>query len=152
VAKKANEFESSLEGMAAFLDATRQKYSGTSANDEANSRRFFYLYLAALLKILHARARAKPELWDAVAAIWLQLLPGAHALRETIDRTSLWTVDEVVFFQDIKTEIDGENYCLALMAPPEIRYHQIITDWQEKDLSPEIKEELRAMERLIHDE
>lgn len=151
-AKESNEFKNSLEGMAAFLDASRRKYSGTSTNDEANSRRFFYLYLVALLRILHVRANAKPELWDAVAAIWLQLLPGAHALRKTIDRTNLWTADEVAFFQDIRTEIDGENYCLSLMAPPEIRYHQIIIDWQEKDLSPEIKEELRAMERLVRGE
>ncbi len=151
-AKKTNEFESSLEGMAAFLDEAGQKYSGTSVSDEANSRRFSYLYLAALLKILHARARVRPELWDAVAGIWLQLLPGARALRETIDRTILWTADEVVFFQDIKTEDDGENYCLALMAPPEIQYHQIIKDWQEKDLTPEIKAELRAMDKLFRGE
>lgn len=151
-AEEEKEFDNSMEGMAVFLDSTRRKYSGTSISDETNSRRFFYLYLAALLKVLHARAKARPELWDAVAAIWVQLLPGAHALRETLDRTNLWTPDEVVLFQDIKTGMEGENFCLSFMAPSEIRYHQTIRDWQEKDLSPEIIAELRATERLLRGE
>ena len=148
----SKDYPTSLEGMAAYLDAYRGKYSGTSVNDEANARRFFYLYVAALLKIAHARAKAKPELWDGIATVWVALLPGARALRRTIDTTNLWTADETVFFQSIRTEDEGENYCLALMAPSEIRYHRKVTEWQERDLSPEVRADLREMAKLLRGE
>jgi hypothetical protein len=148
-AKSSKDLPGTLEGMAAFLDVQRQKYSGTSISDQVNSRRFFYLYLVALLKTLHARAKVKPELWDATAAIWVSLLPGARAIRRVIDSTRLWSPDEVEWFKDIRSEQDGEKHCLDFMAPSEIRHHQIINEWLEKDLQPDIKAELHELEKLI---
>lgn len=148
-AKESAEFSPSLEGMASFLDRERAKHSGQSVHDEAGSRRYFYLFLAALLKALHARAKQKPALWDAVAAVWVALLPRARALRRVLDSTSLWTSDEIAYFKDIRTAGDGENYCLSQLAPSEIRYHGSVKYWLERDLSPEARAELEKMDQLL---
>ena len=145
-------YGASLDGLAVFLEESRLKLSGASIQEEVGSRRFFYLYLATLLKIIEGRADKRPELWEDIALLWVQLLPGARALRKTLDCTQLWTVDEIIYFKDIDTEEDGEKYCLQIMIPPEIRYNSIIIEWQERDLSPEVKAELRAIEALMRGE
>lgn len=150
-AQSSNEYPASMDGLVRFLAAGYAKHSSDSVDDEANRRRFFYLYLAALLKIAHERAKRNPVLWDAVAGIWVSLLPGARALRKTLDRTGLWKPDEIEFFQDIKTPDDGQTYCESLMLPSEIRYHARIKSWRERDLSPEVRAELDKIDKLFRE-
>jgi hypothetical protein len=149
VEKVEPQYGASLRGLADFLDASKLSCSSTSLPDEVNSRRFFYMHLATQLKILEIQAKKKPELWNDIAALWVELLPGARALRRTIDCTSLWAKEETEYFQDVGTEDEGENYCVRFMMPEEVRYHTQVIDWQERDLSPETIAELRAMEKLF---
>ncbi|HET7561450.1 MAG TPA: hypothetical protein VFJ87_03615 [Rhodanobacteraceae bacterium] len=148
--KESAEFPPSLEGMVSFLDRERAKHAGQSIRDEASSRRYFYLLLAALLNALHARAKQKPALWEAVAAVWVALLPGARALRRVLDSTSLWTTDEIAYFKDVRTEDEGESYCLSQLVPSEIRYHSVVQDWLERDFSADVRAELGKMDKFRH--
>lgn len=145
-----NDYGASLERFAKFLEDSMRRASGGSIEDEINSRRFFYLYIATLLKTIQLRAKNKPELWDEISSLWVILLPGARALSKTISRTHLWTEDETVYFQDIKTEDDGENYCLTIMAPEEVKDNKKIRDWKERKFSAEEIAKIREMERLMH--
>ena len=93
--------------------------------------------------------KRNPLLWDDIAGIWVTLLPGARSIRKVIDETALWTSDETDYFETVKTEQDGESYCLSVLAPAEIRYHAKISAWQEKDLPPDVIASLRETEKLI---
>jgi len=150
--RDGGEHPDSMEGMVAFVLDAHAKHQGTSDYDEVNKRRWFYLYVAALLKIAHRRARSKPELWDSVADIWVLLMDGARELRATLDRTDLWKPNEVDFFTKVASEQDGERYVESLLIPEEIRYHAKLRAWAERDLSPEIREELAKMDKLIRGE
>lgn len=143
------QYGASLNGLANFLEASQLRCSSSSVSDEAGSRRFFYMHMAALLKILEERAKKKPELWDDIAAFWVELLPGSRALRRTLDRTRLWGAEETQWFRGVTTESEGESYCITMLMPEEVRRHRRVIDWQERDLSPETIAELRAMETLI---
>ena len=114
-----------------------------------------YLYLAALLKMTQAKAREDSAVWDSVARVWVSLMPGARALRATIDRTSLWPKEETQIYSTLVTEDDGEQYVWSLLVPEEIRFHRLFVEWQERDLSDEIKEEIirtmRPFQRWLSD-
>jgi hypothetical protein len=143
-------YPATLEGIVAFLADSHAQFTTDSVYDEVNSRRFFYLYMAGLLRRLHALAKAKPELWDAVADIWIPLLEGGRALRATLDRTSLWKPDELEYFAHIHNEDEGELYVEAHMMPAEVRYHAKVKDWRDRDLTPEQRAELDAdMKKLF---
>lgn len=150
--KQASDHSPNLEGYIKFLAVTNASLSPRSDNYEWASRRIFHAFLATLLRIAHGRARKKPELWGPIAEIWVGLLPGAAKLREIIDRTKLWSDDETSEFRDIKTEKDGENYCLAHLAPEEVRFHERISAWREKDLPPDVIAQIRADEKLLFGE
>ena len=135
-----------------MLAVTNASLSPNSNEYEMGSRRVLYTFLASLLRIAHERARKNPDLWNSIADVWVALLPGARKLREVIDRTKLWSDDETLWFSDVKTEMDGENYCLAHLAPQEIRYHDKISAWQERDLPPDIIAQIREDEKLIRGE
>ena len=130
-------FPASLGGMSSFFAAEHGKRRSNSEADEVSRRRFFYLCIAALLRVAHLRAKAKPELWDDIVEIWVALLPGARALRSTLDRTSLWRKDHIGFFDLVKTENEGEWHCLNIIMPSNLRRHKKITAWQERDLTLE---------------
>ena len=136
-------------GFSGFLAAEGRKRTSSSFEDEASRRRFFYFYIDALLRVALERAAVRPVLWDDIADIWLALVPGARALRKTLDKTSLWTKEEAAYFDDIKTEQEGEEYWLRFLAPEEIRYHKKVFAWYEKDLSPEVLADLRETDKLI---
>jgi hypothetical protein len=145
--KTSPPYPPTIEGYVEFLAAAKARLQPGSADYEIGSRRILYLYLASLLRLAHRRASEKPELWDSVAEIWVALLPGARKLREVIDRTRLWGTEESIWFRDLRTEEDGEHYCLAHMAPPEIRYHKKVEDWLEKDLPPDVIASLREIDK-----
>ena len=130
-------FPANLEGMSSFFAAEHAKHQSQSEADEVARRRSFYFYVAALLKVAHQRAKSKPELWDEIVEIWVALLPGARALRATLDRTQLWRAEQTEFFDTIRTEDEGEWHILHIVMPSNLRYHQKVVDWQERDLTPE---------------
>lgn len=130
-------FPASLEGMSSFFALEHSKHTSTSESDEVARRRFFYFYVATLLKVAQLRARSKPELWDQIVDVWVALLPGARALRATLDRTQLWRKEHTDFFDAIKTEDEGESHVLQISMPSNLRYHEKITAWQERNLTPE---------------
>ena len=150
--RESKEHTASMDGMVAFVLEAHAQHQGRSDADELNKRRWFYLYVAALLNIAHARARLKPELWDPIADIWVLLMDGARQLRATIDRTELWKPSEVDFFSDVKSEEDGERFIESVLLPKEIRYHAKLLACFERDLSAEVKEELAKMDKLIRGE
>jgi hypothetical protein len=139
-------------GFSGFLAAEGRKRISASFEDEASRRRFYYFYIASLLHVAIDRATRRPALWDDIADIWLALVPGARALRETLDKTSLWTADEAAYFDEIKTEGEGEQHWLGFLAPEEIRYHKKVFAWYEKDLSPETLASLRETEKFMRGE
>lgn len=130
-------FPATLEGMSSFFAEGYSKHRSDSAADEVARRRFFYFYMATLLKVAQQRAKQKPDLWESIVDVWVALLPGARALRSTLDKTSLWGPEHIVFFDSIKTEDEGESYCLSMLMPSNLRYHKSVTAWLERDLSPE---------------
>lgn len=146
------QYGASLDGFARFLEESHRKCTDASVADEAGSCRFHYLEMATLLKILELRAKESPELWDGIAALWVELLPGARALRKTVDRTRLWRAEEIEWFRGVKTESEGETYCITVLMPQEVRHHQRVVDWQERDLPPQVIAEIRTMERMISGE
>lgn len=149
-AGEKREYPATLDGWIEFLADSHAQFTTDSVHDEVNSRRFFYLYLSALLRLLHAKAKARPELWDAVAEIWIPLLEGGRALRATLDRTSLWKPDEIEYFAHIHNEDEGERYVESMMMPAPIRYHAKVKDWRDRDLTPEQRAELDAdMKKLF---
>jgi hypothetical protein len=143
-------YSHTLEGYARFLS---DSLNNARMHDEAARRILFYKYLAALTQIATERARRRPEVWDDVAGIWVALLSGARALRSTIDRTALWGAKQTAEFKNVRTETDGENYCISMLAPREIRAHPKVIAWREKDLSPQERAEIQGIvdeaERLI---
>ena len=90
------------------------------------------------------RAKEQPALWERLADVWAALLPGAAVLRRTLDTTQLWSPSETTFFDSVKTEKDGESYCVAHAMPPELRDHKKIWDWLWRDTPPELRAELEA--------
>jgi hypothetical protein len=134
----------SLENLARWLEKERTQFTSGSIEDEANSRRYFYFHIAVLLSIAHARAKERPGLWDAIAEVWVAMLPGAAALRKTLDTTQLWSASETAFFDNIKTEKEGEHYCLAHVTPSELRDHKRIIDWFWRDTPPAVRAEIEA--------
>ena len=130
-------FPANFEGMSSFFAAEHSKHISQSEADEISQRRFFYFYLAALLKVAHLRAKSKPELWEQIVEIWVALLPGARELRATLDRTQLWRKEYTEFFDSIKTEDEGEWHVLRIIMPSNLRYHEKVVAWQERDLTPE---------------
>jgi hypothetical protein len=151
-AHEEKQYVESMDGMVDFVRRAYAEHQGTSELDEVNRRRWFYLYVAALLNIAHRRARSTPELWHSIADIWVLLMDGARSLRATLDRTDLWKPTEVDFFASVKTEDDGEKFVESVLLPKEIRYHAKLTAWQERDLSPEVREELAKMDKLLRGE
>lgn len=149
---EAREYTADLDGMAELLADAHARYLSGSEHDEVNKRRFFYLYLSALLWAAHRRAKANPELWDALADVWIPLLEGGRALRATLDRTSLWKSDETVFFDDVRTEDDGERHVEGVMMPSEVRYHTKVNAWRERDLPQDIRDDLAQMDKLLRGE
>jgi hypothetical protein len=148
-AREEGKYPPTMDGMVDFLRRAYDEHRGSSDFDEVNRRRWFYLYTAALLNIAHARARARPALWESVADIWVLLLDGARCLRDTLDGTSLWKPDEIEFFDNVASADGGEQYVESLLLPAEIRYHAKLTAWRERDLPPEIKAELDRMDNLM---
>ena len=144
-------FPPTLEGIGDLHALEHSKAHSNSEADEVAKRRHYYFYIAALLRIAHARADAKPALWDQIADIWVALLPGARALRSTLDKTELWRSEHISFFDMIKSEDEGEWHCLHILMPSKIRFHAKIVAWQERDLSPEdramLDETCRAFEQ-----
>jgi hypothetical protein len=132
----------SLENLARWLEQEHSRFTSGSIEDEANSRRYSYFHTAVVLTIAHTRAAKQPALWDSLADIWAALLPGAAALRRTLDTTSLWAPSETAFFDGVKTESDGENYCVTHMLPPELKEHKKIWDWLWRNVSPEQRGEI----------
>ena len=130
-------FAPTIEGMADFHLAEYAKRMGTSEADEVGRRRFHYFYIATLLKTLQKRAKNDESLWNDIVEIWVAVLPGARAIRSTLDKTSLWRAEHIDVFASIKNEDEGEWYCLHMLVPKEIRYHRRIQDWLERDLTPE---------------
>jgi len=128
VAKEEGSYPATVEGFVRFLADEHAKRKSASTEDAINRRRYFYLYSSTLLKVAHGRAKQHPELWDQIADIWIALMKSARHLRNTLDTTGLWTSSETEFFANVKTEQDGERYCL-MVAPPEIRYHKKLADW-----------------------
>jgi hypothetical protein len=139
-------------GFSGFLAAEGRKRTSASVEDEASRRRFNYFYIASLLQVAIDRATRRPALWDDIADIWLALVPGARALRKTLDKTSLWSADEAAYFAEIKSEDEGEKYWLGFLAPDAIRYHQKVFAWYERDLSPEAIASIRETEKLMRGE
>lgn len=139
VAQRTKEWPATMDGMIEFCRSSRNMRFGTELEYEVAQRRSVYLELATWLKILHARAKNqdRPELWDAVAEIWVSLLPGARALRRTLDSTMLWEADSADWFIGVKDEDSGENFCRAFQVPEEIRYHPRFSEWDDRDLSEE---------------
>lgn len=129
-------FPANFEGMSSFFAAEHSKHTSQSEADEISRRRFFYFYAAALLKVAHLRAKSNPELWEHIAEIWVALLPGARALRATLDRTQLWRREHTDFFDLIKTEDEGEWHVLHVIMPSNLRYHEKVVAWKERDLTP----------------
>ena len=115
-------------GFSGFLAAEGRKRTSASIEDEASRRRFFYFYIG------------------------LALVPGARALRKTLDNTSLWSADEAAYFAEIKTEGEGEEYWLGFLAPDAIRYHRKVFAWYERDLPPETIASIRETEKLMRGE
>ena len=130
-------FPANFEGMSSFFAAEYSKHTSESEADEVSRRRFFYFYVAALLKVAHLRAKSNPELWEQIVEIWVALLPGARALRATLDRTHLWRKEQTEFFDPVKTEDEGEWHVLHIAMPSTLRYHEKVVAWQERDLTPE---------------
>jgi len=144
IMKGVPECTPSLENIARWLEQQRTTFTSGSFEDEANSRRYFYFHIAVLLSITHARAKERPALWDSLADVWVALLPGAAALRKTLDTTQLWSPSETDFFDNVKSEKDGENFCLTHIMPPELRDHKKISDWLWRDTPPALREEIEA--------
>jgi hypothetical protein len=140
--RDSKECPATTDNFVRWLAYERSKYKSSSIHDEANNRRYFYFYVAALLKIAQSRAEKQPALWDKIADIWILLLPGARALRKTLDSTQLWPPDEVEFFANVKTEGQGENHCLQHVAPPEVRDHKKIDDYLWKDTPQEMRDQI----------
>jgi hypothetical protein len=149
---ESKEYPSSMDGMVAFVLDAHLEHLGDAIENEVNRRRWFYIYVAALLTIAHNRARAKPELWDAVAEIWVLLMEGARALPTTLDKTALWKPSEVELFNVVQNEEDGEKLVEHLLLPKEIRYHEKLKAWRERDLPQDIRDELARMDNLIRGE
>lgn len=147
--KQSEEYPPTLEGMSAFILDSHAEHSSNSTHDEINTRRWFYLYVAALLTVAYSRAKQNPTLWDDIAEVWVSLMPGAQALRNTIDSTSLWKPSETDFFNEFSTEDDGEKYVESILIPNEVRFHSKLIEWQERDLPQEIRDELAQIDRLI---
>jgi hypothetical protein len=143
------EYPATLEGMIEFLADAHAQYAGNSIANEVNSRRFFYLYVSALLRLLHVRAKARSELWDTVAEVWVPLLEGGRALRATLNRTSLWKPNEIDYFADVHNEDEGERYVEELMMPKEVRYHAKVEEWRDRDLTPEQRAAVKEMDKLF---
>jgi hypothetical protein len=147
--QQSPEYPPNLDGMAAFTLDQLAHHQSDSLEDQVNRRRWFYFYIAVLLTTLHSRARANASLWNSTAEIWALLMDGAQALRETLDRTSLWKPSETEFFANVLNGSDGERYVETLMIPKEIRYHQRLKEWYEKDLPEDVKAELRLAEKRL---
>jgi hypothetical protein len=130
-------FPTDFEGMSSFFAAEYSKHTSQSEIDEVARRRFFYFYVASLLKVAHLRAKANPDLWEQIVEVWVAILPGARALRATLDRTQLWRKEHTDFFDSIKTEDEGEWHVLHIVMPSNLRYHEKVVAWQERDLTPE---------------
>ena len=144
-AQSAGKYIGTLDGYVTFLSELSARHTSDSVPDVIASRRSFHLFLSTLLKIAQNRVRANGGSWDDIAEVWIRLLPGARLLGKTLDETALWDSDDIREFEKIKTELDGESFCLAHLAPEEVRYHPKIQEWLEKDLPLEIKAELESM-------
>ncbi|QBB71091.1 hypothetical protein ELE36_12420 [Pseudolysobacter antarcticus] len=142
-------FTDSLEGYAQFQTYLLEKHRSNTLEDEIARRAIIYRYLAALTHMLTFRARKRPELWDDVADFWVAVLPGARAIRRTIEETALWRADDTKEFSEVTTEVDGENYCLRHLLPQEIRSHAKINEWREKDWSHEQRAEMEQLDAEI---
>lgn len=134
----------SLENIARWLEQQRTQFTSGSLEDETNSRRYFYFHIAVLLSIAHTRAKERPALWERLTDVWVALLPGAAALRRTLDTTQLWSPYETIFFDNVQTARDGEEYCVVHGMPSELRDHKKIWDWLWRDTPPALRAELEA--------
>jgi hypothetical protein len=132
--KKTNAYPASMDGMVSFILDMRDQYQGDDLVSEINRRKWFFLYVAALLTIAQERAMVKPELWDSIANVWVRLMGGAKALRSTLYNTCIWQPDETFFFNIIDKEDDGVRFVEAALVPNEIRYHPTLLEWQQRNL------------------
>jgi hypothetical protein len=127
-------YTKSLDSYSNFLADTLKKYKYNTVEYEVMSRKLHYLYLATLMTEARRRAKKNPDLWENMVDVWVPLIDGAREIRAVLDRTSLWLTDtkagndETVWFKDVKTPEDGEQYCKALMMPENIRYHPKFDD------------------------
>ena len=131
---KSKAYPASMDGMISFILDMHGQYQGDDLASEINSRKWFFLYVAALLTIAQERARNKPELWDSIANVWVRLMGGAKSLRTTLYNTCIWQPDETFFFNIVEKEDDGVRFVEAALVPNEIRYHPMLIEWQQRNL------------------
>lgn len=126
-------------------DAAKQIIAcqSSSIEDEVARRRLAYFQVAAMVKILLKKAKLNnvDTEWSALAEIWLLLLQSSGETRTVLNKLHLWRPDETDWFAEVITELDGEKHC-EMMTPKEIRYHEKITEWEYRDLDPDIKAEI----------
>ena len=139
---KESVYGSTLNGYGDFLANCALKKCGEEIEDTYTERRFFYLFLAAVFKELHNRATKNQSFYDDLAKLWMGLIPGARAIRETIDRTILWSDVETKWFSDVTNEDEGEKHLRTFMVPENLRHHNVFKEWDERDLTLEQKAEI----------
>lgn len=113
-----------------------------SVGRELNVRRLGYFLRASKLRALEARALHDKPLMDPLARLWIALAPGARSLRETIDRIKLWEPDETRMFSDVVDEKSGEDYFMSHLVPRKLWENAVFIEWVERDIPPDIREEL----------
>lgn len=63
----------------------------------------------------------RPQYDELLADIWIAVAEGCYCLAHVVQNNILWSDDEKIWYSEVKTEKDGIDYCLNLVAPEEIR-------------------------------
>lgn len=100
-----------------------------------------YLYLAMVLKELHARAKADKKVWKDVAAVWFVI--ARHDCVRSGSVELLADPDERLLFEAFQT---GGASPVSVLMPREVATHPDIYGLRHADLPPDVREILRQDE------
>lgn len=119
----SGEYALSMDGMIAFFLDVYHSRQDSPMPDRPENRRWWFLYVAALLSVAQSRAAENPGLWESIADLWALLMPGSRALRAALDQDVLWMPTDVDAFAEVDTEDDGQGIVECRLLPSAIRQH-----------------------------
>lgn len=85
--------------------------------DPINARRYAWFLIAAHVTKLDRLAENTPSIRQRAVDNWIRLADAGLYIRQLLASNVVWKAEEKVWFDDVRTDLDGVRYVLTLSMP-----------------------------------